>query len=225
MTDIVFSVLEQKITVIPNAVNIEQFEFDQSKDSALANELGLNGEVVVGFIGSFYAYEGIDLLVRAAAQIKSPVKLLLVGGGNEKQKISDLVEQLNLQDKVIMTGRVPHTQVAKYYDLVDIFVYPRKSMRLTELVTPLKPLEAMAKGRLVIASDVGGHRELIEHNKTGFLFSADNIDALSNTIDQVIEQSEQWQEFKKNGRHFVEHERNWRTSVANYQSVYESLVS
>ena len=53
-----------------------------------------------------------------------------------------------------------------------MLVYPRLSMRLTELVTPLKPLEAMAQGRLVLASDVGGHRELIRDGETGTLFKA-----------------------------------------------------
>ncbi len=216
---------KNKITIIPNAVNIEQFEFDRPKDTILMQELGLNDEVVIGFIGSFYAYEGIDLLIKAIKKVNSNIKLLLVGGGNEAEHFQQLISELSLNDKVIMTGRVPHSEVSRYYDILDILIYPRKPMRLTELVTPLKPLESMAKGRLVIASDVGGHRELIQHDKTGFMFPANDIDALAETIDRVIQQKETWSTIKKTARDYVEHERNWKKSVEHYVSVYEGLLN
>ncbi|MCP5012408.1 MAG: glycosyltransferase, exosortase A system-associated, partial [Aestuariibacter sp.] len=169
-------IADEKITVIPNAVDIERFTMAGEKNHDLASELGLNGKVVLGFIGSFYAYEGLTLIINALPQIltQAPdVRLLLVGGGPQETKLKQLVNELKLNDAIRFTGRVPHDQVDDYYNLVDILVYPRLRMRLTDLVTPLKPLEAMAQGKLVLASDVGGHKELIRHGENGVLFAAD----------------------------------------------------
>jgi glycosyltransferase involved in cell wall biosynthesis len=115
--------------------------------------------------------------------------------------------------------------VDRYYDLIDILVYPRLSMRLTNLVTPLKPLEAMAQGRLLIASDVGGHRELIQDGVNGFLFPAGNAAALADKVLEVLAHPETWAAVKAGGRRFVESERNWRRSVARYRSVYEGALA
>lgn len=215
-----------KVTVIPNAVNIENFSVGEAADAALAQELGLDGKVVLGFIGSFYAYEGLDILLKALPKIlaKNPgIRLLLVGGGPQESLLKALTQQLNLADKVIFTGRVPHEQVQRYYNLLDVLVYPRSRMRLTDLVTPLKPLEAMAQGRLLAASDVGGHRELIEDGKTGVLFQADNPDALADKVLELINSSERWLGLRTAARQFVETERNWPRSVARYQAIYQQL--
>ena len=97
-------------------------------------------------------------------------------------------------------------------------------MRLTELVTPLKPLEAMAQGRLLVASDVGGHKELIRHGETGMLFKAGSAESLADTLLQVVAKKDLWPHLRRAGREFVEVERNWRTSVANYPKAYQSVL-
>lgn len=212
-----------KITVIPNAVDIDRFEFGRTGDLRLKARLGLEGRTVLGFIGSFYAYEGLDLLVRAMPRIieKRPdAALLLVGGGPAEPKIRTLVDQLGIADSVRFVGRVPHDEVQNYYDLVDLFVYPRHSMRLTELVTPLKPLEAMAQGRLVLVSDVGGHKELVRAGETGFFFRAGDPEALATAAVGVLNAPEEWGRYALAGRRFVEQERNWTQSVAPYAAVY-----
>jgi PEP-CTERM/exosortase A-associated glycosyltransferase len=219
---------DQKITVIPNAVDIERFPVITEKESALLSQLKLNDKTVLGFIGSFYAYEGLVFLVRSLSDyLKSNpnVVLLLVGGGPEDASIKQLVANLGLGEQVILTGRVPHTEVNRYYSLVDIFIYPRHRMRLTDLVTPLKPLEAMAQGKLVIASDVGGHKELIQDGYNGRLFEADSRDSLVSAVDTMILDKANWADLRQHGRDYVEQVRNWENSVSNYRSVYESLLS
>ncbi len=216
-----------KVTVIPNAVDIGKFQGQGQADPQLARELGLGEGLVLGFIGSFYAYEGLPLLLRAMPAIlgqRPDTRLLLVGGGPQENEIRRLVSELNLNEQVILTGRVPHERVQAYYDLVDVFVYPRLSMRLTELVTPLKPLEAMAQRRLVVASDVGGHRELIRHGETGFLFKAGDAGDLAATVLELAAQPEHWPAIKQRGREFVDQQRNWPASVARYQNVYARLA-
>jgi glycosyltransferase involved in cell wall biosynthesis len=131
--------------------------------------------------------------------------------------------ELGLQDVVVMTGRVPHADVQEYYNLVDIFVYPRLSMRLTDLVTPLKPLEAMAQGKLVVASDVGGHHELIRHGENGSLFKADCVESLALAVADMLKDKEAWPAIRQAGRAYVVNERNWQNSVGRYRQVYSGL--
>ncbi len=215
-----------KITVIPNAVDIDKFSVGGKPDTALKMKLGLGGSRVLGFIGSFYAYEGLDLLIAALPTILSQmpdVKVLLVGGGPQDVALKQQVMALDLKDRVVFTGRVPHDEVNRYYDLVDVLVYPRHPMRLTNLVTPLKPLEAMAQGRLMVASDVGGHKELIQNGKTGVLFHAGDVADLTRKVVALLQNESTWDDMKQNGRTFVEAERNWAASVARYRGVYGGL--
>jgi len=216
-----------KVTVIPNAVDIESFAPGGRPDTALAARLGLAGAIVVGFIGSFYAYEGLDLLLDALPTLlrrRPELRVLLVGGGPQDAGLKAQAQVLGLADKVVFAGRVPHAEVQRYYDLVDVLAYPRRSMRLTELVTPLKPLEAMAQGRLLVASDVGGHKELIRHGETGWLFKAGSAESLAGAIDQLLDRRGQWSSLRRAGRDFVERERHWAGSVARYRPVFERLA-
>ena len=218
---------EDRVTVIPNAVDAERFRMGGQADPGLQAELGLTGCRVLGFLGSFYAYEGLSLLLEAFPRIirQAPdVRILLVGGGPQEDNLKEQARQLGIADKVVFTGRVPHDQVQRYYDLVHLLVYPRLSMRLTELVTPLKPLEAMAQGRLLVASDVGGHKELIRHGETGWLFPAGDPAALADIVLRTLAQREAWPQVMQAGRHFVETERNWSLSVSRYRPIYDRLT-
>ncbi|MDR0775283.1 MAG: glycosyltransferase, exosortase A system-associated [Azonexus sp.] len=216
-----------KVTVIPNAVDVASFHLASPPDPQLQEKWGLTCRTVIGFIGSFYAYEGLDLLLDALPELirqRPDVRLLLVGGGPQEANLRQRVERLGLGEHVIFTGRVPHREVGRYYDLINVLAYPRHPMRLTELVTPLKPLEAMAQGQLFVASDVGGHKELIEHGRTGILFKAGDCNALSGALLGLLNDRQRWPELKANGRHFVEAVRNWRNSVANYRAPYALLT-
>lgn len=214
----------ERVTVIPNAVNTEDFPLIGAPDAELQAKLGLGDAFTLGFLGSFYGYEGLDTLVAALPEIlrfEPRTRLLLVGGGFEEERLKAQVQSLGLGERVLFVGRVPHRDVARYYSLVDLLVYPRKSIRLTETVTPLKPLEAMAQGRLLIASNVGGHRELIDDGRTGFLFRPDDPAAIAQAVRRVLDSREQWPAIRAQGRHVVETERNWRASVSRYPAVYE----
>lgn len=217
---------EDRVTVIPNAVDADQFQIGGQPEERLRAELGLSGCRVLGFLGSFYAYEGLSLLLEALPTIREQapdVRVLLVGGGPQADNLKQQTQQLGITEQVVFTGRVPHEQVQRYYNLVDLLVYPRLSMRLTELVTPLKPLEAMAQGRLLVASDVGGHQELIRDGETGWLFPAGDAAALARLVLQTLACEDHWPRIKAAGRKFVEEERNWPLSVARYQPIYERL--
>lgn len=219
---------QDKITVIPNAIRLPECQIPLPYDSEISNRYDLKDKLVLGFIGSFYAYEGLETLVEAMPQLlkeKNNLRLLFVGGGPREQALKDLVQQHNLQDKVIMTGRVPHGDVLKYYSVCDAMIFPRRSMRLTELVTPLKPLETMGYYKTVIASNIGGHRELIQHNKTGFLLEMNTADQIVNSLLPVLNQTQIWPSLTENGLNFVKNERNWNAVSHLYKSVYEGLLT
>lgn len=141
------------------------------------------------------------------------------------ERVRQLVNERGMSDRVRITGRVPHDRVDAYYSLLDVAVYPRLPMRLTELVTPLKPLEAMAQGRIVIASDVGGHRELIRHGETGLLFEQGNAEKLARVVSKLLSEPDSWADLRKAGRRFVEEERTWSRSVERYGPVYGAALN
>jgi PEP-CTERM/exosortase A-associated glycosyltransferase len=215
----------EKLTIIPNGVDVEAFRIGQP-DRSLVSRWNLSGKKVVGFIGSFFRYEGLDLLIDAFAHLvrsRSDVSLLLLGGGETEDELKAQIKRLRLDEKVVMPGAIPHERVPDVYAQIDILVYPRRSMRLTELVTPLKPLEAMAMGKAVLASDVGGHRELIRHGETGLLFRAGDTSALAETLQRVLDDVLLRTELGRQGLDWVRRERSWDATTAGYTEVYTTV--
>jgi glycogen(starch) synthase len=217
----------EKIIVAPNGVDMTLFGNPLAPDTNFAQELGLAGADVVGFIGSFYDYEGIDDLIAAMPLLleqRPAAHLLLVGGGPMEARLKAQAERSPAAERIRFVGRVPHQEVDLYYSLIDVLAYPRKAMRLTELVTPLKPLEAMAQRKLVAASNVGGHRELIEDGVTGTLFPAGDPAALAGALAAMFNDRASWDERREAARRFVERDRNWSSNISRYEPVYQRLT-
>ena len=215
-----------KIGLSPNGVDLTLFGEPPSRDDALAAEIGIGEGPVIGFIGSFYDYEGLDDLIAAMPRLRERhpgAQLLLVGGGPMDEALRRQAAPLG--EAVIFTGRVPHDQVERYYSLVDVLAYPRKKSRLTDLVTPLKPLEAMAERKIVAASDVGGHRELIEDGVTGLLFPPDEPEAIANALAGFVDAKHGWPAMRERGRAHVAAKHDWGRNVDRYLRVYQELLS
>lgn len=215
-----------KITPVFNGVNPEDFK-PCAVDEEYRSAWQLTGKTIIGFVGSFYRYEGLDLLVRAFARLagdRPDTVLLLVGGGEMTGELKSLITSLGLDDRVVMPGRIPHERVPGVYALIDILAYPRYSMRLTELVTPLKPLEAMAMGKVLVASDVGGHKELITHNATGVLFPAGDENALAAALDNLLTDTEKRERLQRQGLDWVRQEQTWERTTAVYREIYGRIT-
>ncbi len=217
-----------KIGVMPNGVDLTMFGDPPPRDDALAAQLGLaTGAPVIGYIGSFYDYEGIDDLIAAMPILRRShpdARLLLVGAGELESDWRAAAAALPEPEAVIFTGRVPHSEVERYYSLIDVLAYPRKASRLTDLVTPLKPLEAMAQRRIVAASNVGGHRELITHGETGFLFAPDNPAAAAETLAELLERRAEWDAIRARGVEHVRNRHDWHNNARRYLDVYQLLL-
>jgi glycogen synthase len=216
-----------KIIISPNGVDLGLFGTPLKRDAALGKALGLDGADVIGFIGSYYDYEGLDDLIAAMPDLvaaRPQAHLLMVGGGPMEAALKAQAEASPVAARIHFVGRVPHDEVERYYSLIDILAYPRKKMRLTDLVTPLKPLEAMAQGKLVAASNVGGHRELIEDGVTGTLFPPDDPTALAAALAGLLDRRSGWDERRRVARAFVEKDRNWSSNISCYAPVYHKLT-
>ena len=217
----------ERVIVAPNAVDAELF-VPMPRNDDLAEELGVSGRVVIGYIGSFFGFEGVELLVGAAGQIiqQAPdVSVVIVGGGKNEDSIREAVVQANLPaDRLILTGRVPFEQVIDYYSLMDVLVYPRLSLRVTELVTPLKPLEAMAMGKAVVGSRVGGIAELVEDGRTGLLFEPGDAADLARTCSELANAQERRHTLGEAAREYVLRQRQWPAVIPRYVELYERLL-
>src|SRR6478735_168883 len=205
-----------RIGIMPNGVDLEMFGTPLPRDAALADRLGLGAGPVVGFIGSFYDYEGLDDLIDAMPALlarRPDARLLLVGGGPMTEALRQRAAASPAAQAIRFVGRVPHEEVDRYYSLCDVMAYPRKASRLTELVTPLKPLEAMAQGKLVAASAVGGHRELITDGETGTLFAPDDPAAIAGALAGLLADKRTWPVMRKAARRHVAENHDWARNV------------
>ena len=216
-----------KLSIMPNGVDLGLFGQPAPRDPALAAELGLGDGPVVGFIGSFYDYEGIDDLIAAMPLLTARLpgaKLLLVGGGPMEAALRAQAEASPARSAIRFVGRVPHSEVERYYALVDAMAYPRKKSRLTDLVTPLKPLEAMAQQQLVAASDVGGHRELMTDGVTGTLFPPDDPAACASALADLLGAPQLWEARRAAALAHVSANHDWAHNIYRYQDVYQRLL-
>ncbi len=216
-----------KVTVIPNGVDVQRFAGENSAQrEALRRRHAPGGELLLGFIGSFFAWEGLELLLRSVSQLEDMLprfRVVLVGDGPEEQRLKSLAAELNLTGLVDFAGRVRAEDVPGYYAALDLMVYPRLASPLTEKVTPLKPIEAMAARRIVVASDVAGHRELIRAGHNGLLFSAGSVEALARVLVEAVKHPGH-SELRENGLRFAHDERTWAATVGRYRGVYNGLL-
>ena len=218
---------EQKLFLVPNGVDVARFA-PREYDRALSKELNLEDTPTLGFIGTFFPWEGVSWLVQATAALHARgvlSKLLIIGDGAEADAVRAAIQQEQAEGFVSYLGRVPHEDIERYYSILDVLVYPRRSSRITEMVTPLKPLEAMALGKAVLGSDVGGIRELIEPETTGLLFASGEIDDFCRQATRLLQDENLRSVMGKNARARVCAERDWATVTERYRKVYEFAMT
>jgi PEP-CTERM/exosortase A-associated glycosyltransferase len=210
-----------KIFVVPNGVNADAF-VPCTPDANLIASLGLERTVRVGYVGTLYPWEGVEDLVRAAPHIIAmapDARILIMGGGTQASAIRDLIRDLNLSKWVVFVGQIAHQDINRYYSILDILVYPRCRTRNTELVTPLKPLEAMAMEKAILASDVGGLRELTGRDTALIFRSGDHADLAQQCL-RLIQQPDQRRALGRRSRAYVLATRNWKELITRYEDVY-----
>ncbi|WP_434080273.1 glycosyltransferase [Sanguibacter sp. Z1732] len=213
---------EAKIRVVPNGVDVSKFD-PVPRNEALARELGLAGRTVVGYVGSLLDYEGLDLLIRAFAAIpdvETFAGLLIVGDGPMRSHLQRLARELRLESIVRFPGRVDHDLVSEYYSVIDIAPFPRLPLPVCEMVSPLKPLEAMAMQKAVIASDVAALAEMVREGETGRLHAKGDVDSLSGVLSDLLASPQLREDLARKGREWVRNERSWPKLVEALHELY-----
>lgn len=219
-------VSESKLFYVPNGVDVAHFT-PRDKDVSLATELGVNGVPTLGYIGTMFPWEGIPWLVRAVSQLRGSgvnFKLLVVGDGLTAQEVRRMIQECNASEYVLFLGRVPHEQVARFYSVMDILVYPRTSARVAEMVTPLKPLEAMALGKAVLGSSVGGLRELIEPGHNGLLFQSGDSDDFCKQVSLLLSDASLRSRLGQEARRTVLQQKDWSVLGRRYEELYGRAI-
>jgi len=216
----------ERVIVVPNAVDVRRF-IPGRPDAALTTRLGIGDEPVIGYISSFTGYEGIRYLIAATAELRRRgrrVRCLLVGDGEDRAALEAAAHDADLDDgTVIFTGRVPHDQVLDYYRLIDLFVVPRTNDRVSQLVTPLKPYEAMAMERALVVSDVGALREIVDDGVTGRTFVAEDPINLADVLEPLLDDRAERERLGGAARAWVETNRTWAQNGIRYRELYERL--
>ena len=217
---------EHKISVLPNAVELDKFKV-RKKNKKLEASLGFNGKVVIGYIGSFVNYEGLNLLLEACAILQKRLgdifRVLLVGDGEMMNSLRKAARFLQLEDIIRFTGRVDHDEVEDYYSLIDIAPMPRIGHQVCELVSPLKPFEAMSSGKVLITSNVKALAEIVDHGNTGLVFEKDNSSDLAEKLESVILDPELRLKLGANARAWVEKNHSWENVSKQVLEVYKKI--
>ena len=218
---------ESKIVIIPNGVVSNRF-IPLSTDICLHKELQLENKIVIGYVGTMVEYEGLDYLIEAInilvnkKYIKNIV-VLMIGDGKISRNLQARVKMLRLDKYFTFTGRVNHEDVQRYYSLIDITPFPRKGLPVCEMVSPLKPLEAMSMQKAVLASNVEALVEMVKDGHTGLIFEKDNIDDLADKLQILIEDKNLRKKLGEEARVWVQKEREWSAIVEKLNNVYEEM--
>jgi glycosyltransferase involved in cell wall biosynthesis len=218
---------DKKITILPNAVDLNHFS-PIERNKMIEKKLDLRKKITIGYIGSFTDYEGLDYLLRASVNLKEKYnekfKVILVGDGTSYDDLRKLRKKLKLEDVVHFTGRIDHNDVLDYYSVIDIAVYPRKGTPVCEIVSPLKPLEAMAMGKAVITSDVSALAEMVIDKETGLLHSKDDIEDLTQKIELLLTEPKTREELGERAKEWVRKNRTWDETSEIVNEVYHRLI-
>ena len=217
-----------KITVVPNGFDNE---LSQLKDNLatehfkeVKSQLTHTGSCkVIGYIGSLRELEGVDFTAKAVAELIKlgyKLKFFVLSSEVGQKELLDLCSQLGISSNSIIEGPVDHQLVKPYYDLIDIFVVSRPYSRVTDIVTPLKPFEAMGVGKTVISSDLIAMKEIIQHQKTGLLYQADNLDSLISQIKWCLDNSKDSDKIGEDAAHWVMNNRTWEQIAEHGKSAY-----
>ncbi|MHA7171685.1 glycosyltransferase family 4 protein [Arthrobacter monumenti] len=219
-------VLMENIVIAPNAVG-EQYLADPLSSAEARADLGLPGSGVwIGTVSSLVDYEGLDDLLSAAAELAPAypsLRVLIVGDGTSAPALRRQANTLGISDKVVFAGRVPRAQSALYHQAVDIFVVPRKDSAVTRAVTPLKPVEAMACARPVVASNLPALAEAVRHGENGLLVNPESPAELAEALKELLIEEPLRTAFGLAGRRFVLAERTWAKNAAAYDEAYTRI--
>lgn len=177
-------IAENKVFVIPNAID-ESKAYSDSTENSVRERYSLNGQTVIGYVGSFLEWHGVDLLLesfKSSLDKRRDSKLLLVGGGITLDDAKSFVRTNDLKEHVVFTGNVPHNEVPSYIRAMDICVIPDSN----DYGSPMKLFEYMGAGKPIVAPRLSPMEDVIKSGENGILFKRGDKDGLNDALDTLI---------------------------------------
>lgn len=229
-------VVAERVSYLPNGCDPDGFE-PSGRGCRLAMQLNLpEGVPVIGYVGSFPAYEGLEDLVVVAAGLKASghrFRLLLVGdergtglrGTPVSQALRRQAAELGLGDWLLMPGRVPIEQVPDWLDVIDICAFPRRPLLVTEMVAPLKPVEAMAAGKAIVLSSVGGMQGLVQEGESGLVFAKGDQGDLEHQLARLLGDPELRHRLGRSAQKRAKAQYAWSSIAVRMRDQLEALAA
>jgi len=215
-----------KVHVVPNGADVRSF--DPTNDGrSVRRMLGLDGNFVVGFLGSLKVWHGVDVLVSAFKQLvaqDAATKLLIIGQGPTESSLKQQIQDMGLGSSVVMTGAIDHSQVPSHLAAMDVAVAPFRASE-TFYFSPIKLFEYMAAARCVVASRLGQIEDVIEDGENGLLCQPDNCDALAEVLMSVRQNEGMRLRLGLAGRSHVENHFTWQVAATHLNSLLADLIS
>ncbi|HKX67829.1 MAG TPA: glycosyltransferase family 4 protein, partial [Intrasporangium sp.] len=217
-----------KVNLVGNAVSAEFLE-PAPDATRLRARLGIAPDAVaVGMVSTLNDYEGIDVLIDAVAAVDDPrLVLLVVGDGPALAELQRTAHDRLGPDRATFTGRVPHHEAHVHHAALDVFCVPRLRTPVTELVPPLKPLEAMATARPVLVSNLAPLLELVgdglDPEPRGLAAAAGDADSWSEALGRLLYDSTLRADLGAAGRNWVAEQRTWKAAAATYAGIYRDI--
>ncbi|MCK6262121.1 glycosyltransferase family 4 protein [Vibrio sp. ZSDE26] len=198
-----------KIQVLPNGVNIERF-------SQIHHELEPDHvNFTIGFVGTLKPWHGVERLLESFATLNHTyptTRLLIVGDGPMRDELQSRIHQLKLEDVVEMTGPVAPSDIAQYFDQMDVGVAPYPD-DIHFYFSPLKIYEYMAAGLPVVASNVGKISDLVNDHHHGLVYSAHDIGQLTEALSYLVEHPDIARSYGQSGRQCAIQHHSWQSRV------------
>ena len=205
----------EKITVIPNGISVGEAKQKSSKKK-IRSYLGLPDGILFGAVSSVVGYEGFDLPIRALRRLPSNYYFVLVGDGEEIPTLKELAEKLEVTDRVLFVGRQPNSQIERWYEALDVFIIPRKKLTVTEIVTPIKGLQAQALNLPVVASDLPALREIT--GGLAYYYPPESLEGFVEALQEAIKSGED------DRGHVWAKAHDWDCLASTYKDMYEKLL-
>ena len=222
-----YHVLPNKIEIIYNGYNFSA-KYNKKKYFCINQKYDLNDDdIIVGYIGTFYEFQGVEYFIKSIPYIiknHKKIKTLIIGDGPLNMYLKNLTRSLRISKEIIFTGTILPTDIQYYYKLIDIFVIPRPSTLATETAVPLKLMEAMARGKAIVATNVGGLTEILEDKKDALIVNAGNEKAIVEAIITLINNSELRKKLAKNAIHKAS-KFTWESSAQELYNIYKEILN
>jgi glycosyltransferase involved in cell wall biosynthesis len=219
---------ESKLAVLPCAADVEAFRPNYNSET-VRKSLGLTTEPVLMWVGGFYPWHDLSLLLESFALIlqrRPDARLVLVGDGQTRSSVVEKVTKGRLRHAVIMTGAIAHSRVPEVLSIADVAVVPSApvSASLGGTGTPLKLFEYMAAGKAIVATDHEESAEVIEDGQTGMLVEAGNVHRFAETILALLNDPTERARLGQNARERAVEQYSWERYTMRLEEVYLSVL-